>query len=154
MPKREIGNIQELKGLEGHEVAVGDWFEITQERINQFAEATNDHQWIHVDVDRCQRESPFRATIAQGYLTLSLIPFLTQEAFGIRQSFQMTVNYGSNRVRFMSPVPAGSHVRVRMRLLELLEVSNAWQVMWRVTVEIEGKDKPACVAETISRFYA
>src|SRR5262249_49481696 len=143
----------ELKSLEGQEVAVGDWLEITQERINQFADATNDHQWIHVDPERCGRESPFGTTIAHGYLTLSLIPFLNQRSFHIRQPFGMTINYGSNRVRFMSPVPVGSRIRNRMTLLELAEFSGGWQARWQVTIEIEGKGKPACVAEIISRMY-
>ncbi len=154
MPKREVADIEELKSLEGQEVAVGEWLEITQERINQFADATSDHQWIHVDVERCKRESPFGTTIAHGFLTLSLIPYLNQESLGIRQKFRMGINYGSNKVRFTSPVPVGSRIRSRMKLIELSEVPGGWQARWQVTVEIEGKDKPACVAETISRMYA
>jgi acyl dehydratase len=153
LPRREVADIQELKSLVGQEVAVGDWLEITQERINQFAEATSDHQWIHEDVERCKRESPFGTTIAHGYLTLSLIPHLSQSSFAIKQPLRMAINYGSNKVRFTSPVPAGSHVRNRMKLLEVSDVSGGWQVRWQVTVEIEGKDKPACVAEVISRLY-
>jgi acyl dehydratase len=153
LPKREVVDIQELKSLVGQEVAVGDWLEITQERINQFAEATNDHQWIHEDVERCKRESPFGTTIAHGYLTLSLIPHLSQSSFEIKQPLRMGINYGSNKVRFTSPVPAGSRVRNRMTLLEVSDVPGGWQVRWQVTVEIEGKDKPACVAEIISRLY-
>jgi acyl dehydratase len=153
LPRREVADIQELKSLEGQEVAVGDWLEITQERINQFAEATSDHQWIHEDVERCKRESPFGTTIAHGYLTLSLIPHLSQSSFAIRQPLRMAINYGSNKVRFTSPAPAGSLVRSRMKLLEVSDVPGGWQVRWQVTVEIEGKDKPACVAEVISRLY-
>ena len=153
MPKREVTDIQELKSLVGQEVAIGDWLKITQERINQFAEATNDHQWIHEDVERCKRESPFGTTIAHGYLTLSLIPHLSKSTFAIKQPLRMAINYGSNKVRFTSPVPAGSQVRNRMKLLEVSEVPGGWQVRWQVTVEIEGKDKPACVAEVISRLY-
>jgi acyl dehydratase len=154
LPKREVADIQELKSLEGQEVAVGDWLEITQERINQFADATNDHQWIHVDVERCKRESPFGTTIAHGYLTLSLIPYLNQESFSIRQKFRMGINYGSNKVRFTNPVPTGSRIRTRTTLVELSEFPGGWQARWQVTVDIEGKDKPACVAEIISRMYA
>ena len=153
MPKREVADIEELKSLVGQEVAVGDWLEITQERIDRFAEATSDPQWIHTDVERCRRESPFGTTIAHGYLTLSLIPHLSQSSFAIKQPLRMTINYGSNKVRFTSPVPAGSRVRNRMTLLEVTDISGGWQVRWRATVEIEGKDKPACVAEVISRLY-
>ena len=153
MPIREVADIEELKSLVGREVGVGDWLEITQERINQFAEATSDHQWIHEDVERCKRESPFGTTIAHGYLTLSLIPLLSQRSFAIKQPLRMAINYGSNKVRFTSPVPAGSHVRNRMTLLEVSDVAGGWQVRWQVTVEIAGKDKPACVAEVISRLY-
>ena len=153
MPRREVADIQELKSLVGHEVAAGDWLEITQQRIDQFAEATSDHQWIHEDVERCKSESPFRTTIAHGYLTLSLIPHLSKSSFTIKQPVRMAINYGSNKVRFTSPVPAGSRVRNRMTLLEVSDVTGGWQVRWLVTVEIEGKDKPACVAEVISRLY-
>ena len=153
LPKREVADIQELKSLAGLEVAVGDWLEIAQERINQFADATGDHQWIHVDPERCTRESPFGTTIAHGYLTLSLIPYLSQRSFAIRQPFRMAINYGSNRVRFTSPVPVGSRIRNRMTLVEVSEVPGGWQARWQITIEIEGKDKPACVAEVISRMY-
>src|SRR5207247_6342497 len=119
LPKREVQDIQELKSLVGQEVAVGDWLEITQERINQFADATSDHQWIHVDPERCKRESPFGTTIAHGYLTLSLIPFLNQRSLTIRQPFRMGIIYGSNKVRFTSPVPVGSRIRNRIAVLEV-----------------------------------
>ena len=153
MPRREVADIQELKSLVGQEVAVGDWLQITQERINQFAEATSDHQWIHEDVERCKRASPFGTTIAHGYLTLSLIPHLSQSSFAIKQPLRMAINYGSNKVRFTNPVPAGSHVRNRMTLLGVTDVAGGWQVRWQVKVEIDGQDKPACVAEVISRLY-
>jgi acyl dehydratase len=153
VPKREVEDIRELQSLLGQEVAVGDWLEITQERIDRFADATNDHQWIHVDVERCKRESPFGTTIAHGYLTLSLVPYLTQQSFAIRRPLGITINYGSNRVRFTNPVPAGARIRTRMTLLEVSDVPDGWQVRWQVTVEIEGKEKPACVAETLSRLY-
>jgi acyl dehydratase len=148
-----VADIQELKSLVGQEVAVGDWLEITQERVNQFAQATSDHQWIHQDVERCRRESPFGTTIAHGYLTLSLIPHLSQSSLAIQQPLRMSINYGSNKVRFTSPVPVGSNIRNRTKLLEVSDISGGWQVRWQVTIEIEGKDKPACVAEVISRLY-
>ncbi len=153
MPKREVENIDELKTLVGQEVAAGDWFEIAQERINRFADATEDHQWIHVDVERARRESPFGVPIAHGYLTLSLIPFLFHEAFRIRQKFKMGINYGTNRVRFMSPAPAGCRIRNRVKLLELGEIQGGWQAVWQMTIEVEGRDKPACVAEVVYRMY-
>jgi acyl dehydratase len=153
MPKREVADVEELKTLVGQEVATGDWLEITQERIDRFGEATSDPQWIHSDVERCRRESPFGTTIAHGYLTLSLIPHLTQSSFAIRQPLAMTINYGSNKVRFVNPVPAGSRIRSRMTLLDVGDAPGGWQVRWLVTVDIEGKPKPACVAEVISRLY-
>lgn len=153
MPKREVADVQELKSLVGQEVATGDWIVVTQERIDRFGEATSDPQWIHSDVERCKRESPFGTTIAHGYLTLSLIPHLTQSSFGMRQPLAMTINYGSNKVRFVNPVPAGSRIRSRMTLLDVSDAPGGWQVRWLVTVDIEGNPKPACVAEVISRLY-
>ncbi|MDX1982386.1 MAG: MaoC family dehydratase [Bryobacteraceae bacterium] len=154
MPKFSISSIGELKSLEGREVAFSEWLTITQERINAFADATDDHQWIHVDVERCRRESPFGSTIAHGFLTLSLLPKFTYETLDLRQNFAMTINYGCNRVRFVSPVRCGSSVRARFLLLELSEVKGGYQARWQVTVEIEGQEKPACVAETITRYYS
>ena len=153
MPIREVENIDELKKLEGEEVAVSDWLEVSQDRINKFADATGDHQWIHVDVDRCEKESPFGAPIAHGYLTLSFLPHLNSSALKIKQKFKMGVNYGLNKLRFMSPVKAGSRIRSRMKLISVNEVKGGWQINWKTTIEIEGQDKPACVAETISRSY-
>jgi acyl dehydratase len=153
MAKREVESIQELQELVGQEVAVGEWLEVTQDRINAFADATGDHQWIHVDVERCARESPFGTTIAHGFLTLSLIPLFSYASVGIRQPFKMTINYGLNKVRFPSPVRCGSRIRTRHQLLEVAEVKGGWQSRWQVTVEIEGSEKPACVAETLTRYY-
>jgi acyl dehydratase len=153
MPKREIADIAELESLTGQEVAVSDWLEVTQERIDAFADATGDHQWIHVDVERCRRESPFRTTIAHGFLTLSLIPQFSFQTLSIRQSFLMSINYGLNRVRFINPVRAGARIRSRHQLMELSGVRGGWQTRWQVTIEIEGQEKPACVAETLGRFY-
>jgi acyl dehydratase len=153
MPKTEIADVAELRGLAGREIAVGDWFEITQERVDQFADATNDHQWIHVDTERAARESPYAATIAHGFLTLSLIPFLTSRSFEIRQRFRMRLNYGLNKVRFMNPVKVGSRIRDRVTLLDVADVPGGYQVRLQVSIEIEGQEKPACVAETLGRMY-
>jgi acyl dehydratase len=149
---REVADIQELATLAGQEIAVSEWFQITQERINQFADATNDHQWIHVDVERCQRESPFGTTIAHGFLTLSLIPGLTRLASCLRKTPKHTLNYGLNRVRFVNPVPVGSRVRARVTVLDVKEEKRGWLARWQITIEIEGSDKPACVAETLSLY--
>jgi acyl dehydratase len=149
---REIGSLAELKELVGQEIALSDWIDITQERVNLFADATGDHQWIHVDVERCKRESPFGSTIAHGFLTLSLLPLMMSNS--IRMSdVKMAVNYGLNKVRFMAPVPVGSRVRGRIRLIMVEEISGGAQMRWEVTMEREGGDKPVCVAESISRRY-
>ncbi|MBI3210055.1 MAG: MaoC family dehydratase [Candidatus Solibacter usitatus] len=153
MPKREIAGIAELQTLTGQEVAVSDWLEIAQPRIDAFAEATNDHQWIHVDTERCKRESPFGTTIAHGFLTLSLISQFSYATVGFRENFAMSLNYGCNKVRFMSPVKCGSRIRARFALVELTQIEGGWQGRWQVTIEIEGQQKPACVAETLGRYY-
>ncbi|MCY7307202.1 MAG: MaoC family dehydratase [Rhodoferax sp.] len=142
----------ELSKLAGQEVALSDWITITQEQINLFAQATGDHQWIHVDVERA-RAGPFGAPIAHGFFTLSLIPAFFQSAMEIRQ-YGMGVNYGLNKVRFTSPVPVGSRLRARLTLLksEVLP-DKGFQMTWLVSVEKEGVDKPVCVAESISRRY-
>ena len=145
-------NLSELRALVGQEVAVSDWITVTQEQVNLFAQATGDHQWIHVDIERA-RAGPFGAPIAHGFLTLSLIPKLFESAIEIRNS-GMGVNYGLNKVRFTSPVPVGSRLRGRMKLLACDPIdSNGMQMTWQVTVEREGADKPACVAETLARRY-
>jgi acyl dehydratase len=149
---REIASLAELKALVGQEVAVSDWVEISQERVNQFAEATGDHQWIHLDVERCKRESPFGGPIAHGYLTLSLLPMLMQNSVHM-SDVRMGVNYGLNKVRFPSPVPVGSRVRSRTTVVSVEDIEGGAQVTWLVTVEREGGDKPVCVAESISRRY-
>ena len=149
---REIATLAELKALVGQEVAVSDWVEITQERVNQFAEATGDHQWIHLDVERCKRESPFGGPIAHGFLTLSLLPMLMQNSVRMTD-VRMGVNYGLNKVRFPAPVPVGSRVRSRTTVLSVEDIQGGAQVTWQVTIEREGGDKPVCVAESISRRY-
>ncbi|MBK4734349.1 MaoC family dehydratase [Noviherbaspirillum pedocola] len=149
---REIANLAELKALVGQEVAVSDWTTITQEQVNQFAEATGDHQWIHVDPERSRRESPFGAPVAHGFLTLSLLPMMMASA--IRMSdVKMGVNYGLNKVRFPAPVPVGSRVRARCKLLTVEDIEGGAQLTWQVTMEREGSDKPVCVAESIARRY-
>ncbi|MCS7024693.1 MAG: MaoC family dehydratase [Bryobacteraceae bacterium] len=153
MARREVATIQELAQCTGQEVALSDWFEITQERIDAFAKATGDFQWIHVDQERAARESPFGVTIAHGFLTLSLLSRFAQSAIDIRQPFHLVINYGLNRVRFPAPVRCGARIRTRHLLLEAAEISGGWQLRWQVTVELEGSDKPACVAETITRYY-
>lgn len=152
MPKTEIAKLEELSGRVGQELAVSDWLIITQERINQFAEATGDHQWIHVDVARAAKESPFGGPIAHGYLTLSLLARFAQESMKIG-NVRMGVNYGLNRVRFTSPVKAGQSVRARFKLAAFEEISGGAQLTWNAMVEIDGSDKPACIAEMVSRWY-
>ena len=149
---RVFQTLSELTGLVGQEVAVSDWITITQEQVNQFAEATGDHQWIHVDVERA-RSGPFGAPIAHGFLTLSLIPRFFAAALEIRE-VGMGVNYGLNKVRFMAPVPVGSRLRARLKLLASEPIDNSGrQMTWEVVVEREGAAKPVCVAESIARRY-
>ncbi|MBC3916106.1 MaoC family dehydratase [Undibacterium sp. CY18W] len=149
---KEFSSIDELKNLIGQEVAQSDWVEITQERVNTFADATGDHQWIHIDVERAKRESPFGGPIAHGFLTLSLLPMLVANAIHLSY-VKMGVNYGLNKVRFPSPVPVGSRLRARMKLLQIEDIKDGAQLSWEVTIEREGQDKPVCVAESISRCY-
>jgi acyl dehydratase len=139
-----------LAGRTGEEVAVSDWMEISQARIDRFADVTDDHQWIHVDPARAA-ESPFRTTVAHGFLTLSLVPALLGAT--LRLPAQLTLNYGSNRVRFVSPLPAGSRVRGRFTVMQVRDVPDALQVTWGVVIEREGGTKPCCVAEWIVRYY-
>ena len=153
MPAREINSLEELHLLTGQEVAVSDWFEVTQDRIDLFADATGDHQWIHVDVERAKTESPYGTTIAHGFLTLSLLSQLMSETVKIKLPIRMGVNYGLNKVRFPSAVPAGSKIRARAVLQALEEVAGGWQVVWNITVEREGANKPCCVAEWLVRYY-
>jgi acyl dehydratase len=153
MSKRILDSPDALKNLVGQEIAVTDWFNVTQERIQQFADATLDHQWIHVDVERARRESPFKAPIAHGFLTLSLLPHFMHEALQIKQGIRLGVNYGLNRVRFISPVRAGSNVRARVVLLSLKDVTGGMEAVFSATVEVEGGEKPSCVAEWVVRYY-
>lgn len=149
---REIASVAELKNLVGQEVAVTDWIGISQERVKLFAEATGDHQWIHLDVERSRAESPYGGTIAHGFLTLSLLPMMMASALSM-PNCKLAVNYGLNKVRFPAPVPVGSRVRGRMTLLEVEDIEGGVQITWKVTMEREGGDKPVCVVESISRRY-
>jgi acyl dehydratase len=153
MPKRILDSPEALKTLVGQEIAVTDWFNVTQERIQQFADATLDHQWIHVDVERARRESPFKAPIAHGFLTLSLLPHFMHQALEIKQGIRLGVNYGLNRVRFVSPVRAGSNIRARIVLQSLKDVQDGMEAVFNATVEVEGGEKPCCVAEWVVRYY-
>ena len=144
--------IAELPSLKGQELGTSDWIEITQERVNTFADATGDHQWIHIDVERAKAESPFGGPIAHGYLTLSLIPSLLPQIVEI-QGFRMGVNYGTEKVRFPSPVPVGSRVRAGATLDSATPFDGGVQVNLTVTVEVEGGSKPAMVATTVTRRY-
>jgi acyl dehydratase len=151
---RVIEGVEELRSLIGQEVGASERFEITQERINAFADATEDHQWIHIDTERVKTDSPFKATIAHGFLTLSLLPHLASEAFTVRGDFKMGINYGLNRLRFVSPVTVGSRVRARFTLQAVEDVKGGIQVTWAVTVEAEGAQKPSLVAEWLVRYYS
>jgi len=145
-----MGVLEDLQARIGEEVGVGDWFEVDQQRINTFADATDDHQWIHVDPERAA-SGPFGTTIAHGFLTLSLIVTL-QPRLAV-EGARMSINYGLDRVRFITPVPSGSRIRARSVLKEVGEVAGGLQIKQEVTVELEGSDKPACVAESLARLY-
>jgi acyl dehydratase len=142
-----------LRDLVGRELTLTDWFPIYQERIEQFAEVTEDRQWIHVDRERAERESPYGTTIAHGFLTLSLLSRFMKEAIQIRGGVRMSINYGLNRVRFPSAVRADSKIRVRFILQSLRDVSDALEAVFDARVEVQGSDKPCCVAEWVVRYY-
>jgi acyl dehydratase len=148
----DITDIEVLRSQIGQEIAVSDWVEVSQERINQFAATTEDPQWIHIDPVRAATESPFKTTIAHGFLTLSLVSLLTRNAIRFA-GLRMAINYGLNRVRFISPVPAGSRIRGRFSPLAVEDVSGGVQVTWGVTVERDGGGKPACTVEWLIRYY-
>ncbi|AYE99361.1 MaoC family dehydratase (plasmid) [Mycobacterium paragordonae] len=149
---RVISSIEEAVAAVGQELGVSQWITVDQERINAFADVTGDQQWIHVDVERARIESPSRATIAHGFLTLSLIPALSKENYRIDNA-RMGINYGLNRVRFLAPVPAGSRVRLRSELVEAKKVDETTvDLTVRQTVELDGSTKPAAVAEVIARM--
>lgn len=146
-----IGSIAEAEQLLGEELGVGDWIVVDQQRIDAFADITEDHQWIHVDVDRAKEDSPYGATIAHGFLTLSLLPVLSSHNYRFENS-KMRVNYGLNKVRFLAPVTAGSRVRARTVLVDVAKIDESTvNVTMRHTVELDGSDKPAAVADLIVR---
>lgn len=145
---RRFENVEELQAAVGEDLGHGEWFEITQERVDLFAEATGDDQWIHVDTERAAA-GPFGATIAHGYLTLSLLPKLVRDVYRL-DGVKMGINYGLDRVRFTSPVAVGARVRVGCTLVSVTGTPNGFQVKMRSIVELENQDRPACVADTIS----
>ncbi len=149
---KHFETLAELAACVGQEVAVTDWFTVEQAHIDQFAQATGDHQWIHVDPERA-KAGPFGAPIAHGYLTLSMLAGHLGGVVQVRE-VRMGVNYGLNKVRFMAPVPVGSRLRARMFLIEATPIEGGLQLAWRSTIEREGSDKPVCVAEPLSRYYA
>ena len=156
MPPTVVPSIGALKSLVGQKLGVSEWVTVTQQQINSFADATGDHQWIHVDPQRAARESPYKATIAHGYLTLSLYPMLRGLVAADRPVFpgvRQVINYGLDKLRFPSAVAAGSRVRAHCVLLKVEPVSGGLQVSEQYTVEIDGQPKPACVAEAIMRLY-
>ena len=148
-----LKNPQALKEFVGRDIGVTDWFRLTQERIEQFAHATEDRQWIHLDRARASQESPYGRTIAHGFLTLSLIAHFVHEVMRIEGGLRLAVNYGLNRVRFPAAVPAESRIRARVGLLACMEITDSLEAIYSVAVEIEGTEKPGCVAEWIVRYY-
>jgi acyl dehydratase len=152
MAALELKSLRDLRDRIGQEIVVSEWMEITQERIDRFAGATEDHQWIHVDVERARRESPFQTTVAHGFLTLSMLSRLLNSSIQFGTA-KMGVNYGFNRLRFTAPVPSGSRLRGRFTLRALEEIEGGVQTTWAVVVEREGSDKPCLVAEWVTRRY-
>ncbi len=150
---RTVNGLDEMKGLVGQELGTSDWHTVTQEEIDLFAKATHDHQWIHVDPERCRRESPFGGPIAHGYYTLSLAPHLLAQILRV-DGVRMGVNYGLNKMRLPSPLPAGAKVRARATLAALEPVQGGASATIGLTFEVENQAKPTCVAEVIYRYYA
>jgi acyl dehydratase len=148
-----VEKLDSLNEYVGKEIGVSEWITVTQERITQFAEATEDRQWIHLDRERSERESPYGTPIAHGFLTLSLLSRFMKDVIQVRGGVKMAVNYGLNRVRFPSPVRAGAKIRARTTLLNVKEVPGAYETTFAVVVESEGGEKPCCVAESIVRYY-
>lgn len=149
---RNFASLDEMRAHVGTEVALSDWVVVTQERVDRFADATDDHQWIHVDLERCKTESPFGGPIAHGFLTLSMLSALFEKSIAMLDA-KMVINYGLNKVRFPAPVPVGSRVRARLTLARIDDIDGGAQLEWHVTVEREGGSKPVCVAEMLLRRY-
>jgi acyl dehydratase len=154
MPTFVLESLQSLKDYVGREIATTEWIRVTQERIQQFAEATDDLQWIHVDGERARRESPYGAAIAHGFLTLSLMSHFLREAIQLPKNVRQTINCGLNRVRFPAPVRAGEKIRARVRLHSTRELPDSVQAIFDIRIETEGAEKPCCVAEWILRYYS
>jgi acyl dehydratase len=153
MPPLVVETLRSLKEFVGREIGVTDWIVMTQERIDRFAETTEDRQWIHIDCERAQKESPYGTTIAHGFLTLSLLSHFMKQAVQFRSGVRIAINYGLNRVRFPSPVPAGSKIRARIGLLSTKQFPDALEAAFSVAVEVENSDKPCCVAEWVVRYF-
>jgi acyl dehydratase len=154
MPSIVLETLQSLKDFVGREIGTTDWFLVTQERIRLFAEATEDRQWIHIDPERARTESPYGATIAHGFLTLSLLSYLIKQAIQIPRDVRLSVNYGLNRVRFPAPVRAGSEIRARVTLQSFKGLPDGVEAVFGVSVECKDSAKPCCVAEWIVRYYS
>jgi acyl dehydratase len=152
MIKANFTDIDSIKKAVGTEVAVSDWHQVTQEQINIFADATGDHQWIHIDPVRAAKESPYGTTIAHGFLTLSLVAKFSGECLR-NTTTKMAINYGANKVRFPAPVKVNSRIRAKFVLDTMEEIAGGVQVQWAVTLEIENQEKPACIAQTLTRWY-
>lgn len=152
MKATRFSGIDDAKSRIGQEIGISDWLLIDQARVNGFADVTGDQQWIHVDVERAGRESPFGGPIAHGYLTLSLLAKFAGECIAV-DGIKLAVNYGLNRVRFASPVKVGSRVRARFTLGAVDDIAGGAQMLWQATIDIEGNDKPACIAEMLTRWY-
>jgi acyl dehydratase len=153
MPAFEINHLSSLKEFEGRELPPTDWLVLTQDRIQKFADATEDRQWIHVDPERAARGSPHGGTIAHGFLTLSLVSYFSGQAIRVREGVGIRINYGLNRVRFPSAVKAGSVIRARVTLLSVKESAAFVDIIFSVTIESQGTNKPCCVAEWLVRYY-
>jgi len=154
MPTLVLESLQSLKEYIGREIATSGWMAVTQERILRFAEATGDHQWIHVDPERAKRESPYGAPIAHGFLTLSLMSHFMREAIQMPSEVRQTINCGLNRVRFPAPVRAGKKIRARIRLQSCRELRDSVEAIYDIAIETENAEKPCCVAEWILRYYS
>ena len=153
MPPLVLESLKALEEFVGREISVTDWLTVTQERIQQFAEATEDRQWIHVDAERARRESPYGATVAHGFLTLSLLSHFVRQAIELPRETQRTINYGLDRVRFPAPVRAGEKIRAHVQLKAYRELPHSVEATFEVTVEGEGSEKPCCVAEWVLRYF-